>query len=68
MYNNEKIKYIRSVGIIVGYVFSYFLFTTILFFILTFSQRLPSGWNYFHIIGITIIITFIGTIIRKLLT
>lgn len=50
-----------------GYVFAYFLFTTILFFILSLLKKLPANWNYFHIMGITLLISIAGMIARKVL-
>jgi len=50
-----------------GYLFSYFLFTTILFYILTFLNKLPNSWNYTHIMGITLTIVLIGTALKRLL-
>jgi len=57
--NSEK------VGNKMGYVFGYFLFTTILFLILNLVKK--SGWNYLNTIGITILIVIIGVSIKKLL-
>ena len=42
-----------------GYIFSYFIFTSVLFFVLNFFKKLPSGWSYFHIMGLTLIIAFV---------
>ena len=50
-----------------GYIFSYFLFTTILFFILKFLNKLPENWTYFHIMGITLLIIIIGTLLKRIL-
>jgi len=50
-----------------GYIFGYFLFTTIVYFILTLLKRIPQNWTYLHIMGITLIITIIGISLKKLL-
>ena len=46
-----------------GYLFGYFLFKILLFLILNRLQN----WNYFHIMGLTLLIVFIGTLLKKLL-
>lgn len=56
-----------SIGEIFGFVSAYFLFTTMLFFVLTFLNKIPDSWTYFHIIGITISIILIGVIIGRFL-
>lgn len=54
-------------GKVVGYLFSYFVFTTILFFALTLLKKMPSSWTFFHIMGITLFIAILGGILKKLL-
>lgn len=44
----------------IGYIAAYFVFTTILFFALTFLNKLPVSWSYFHIILITFLIALSG--------
>lgn len=63
----EENKNIEKVGFVFGYVFSYFLFTTILFFILMLLRKIPETWSYFHVMAITILIAFIGVITKRLL-
>ena len=63
----EENKAIEKVGEKLGYVFSYFLFTTILFFILSLLKKIPETWPYFHVMGITILIALIGIGIKRLL-
>ena len=65
--NFEQNKTIEKIGEKTGYIFSYFLFTTILFLLLVILKKIPESWSYFHIMEITILITFIGIIIKKLL-
>ena len=52
---------------VIGYLFGYFLFTTILFFILTFLDKLPENWSYFHIMGLILLIVLIGTLLKRML-
>ena len=63
----EENKNIEKVGMMLGYLFSYFLFTTILSFILVVLRKIPESWSYFHVMAITILIAFIGVIIKRLL-
>ena len=63
----EENNTIEKVGEKLGYVFSYFLFTTILFFILLLLKKLPESWFYIHVMGIVILIVITGTIIKRLL-
>ena len=63
----EQNKAIEKLGEILGYIFSYFLFTTILFFILMLFKKIPESLSYFHVMGITILIALTGAIIKKFL-
>lgn len=58
---------IEKIGKKVGCVFSYFLFTTILFFALGFLNKLPTSWTYFHIAAITVLISSAGIVLRRFL-
>lgn len=63
----DENKSSEKFGRIVGGVVMYFVFTTILFFILRFLNKLPEKWNYFHVILITIFIVLLGSLIKMLL-
>lgn len=63
----DMVKKRSKVGEFSGFVFGFFLFTTILFLILKLLDKLPDTWSYLHIIGITVLITFTGTAIRRTL-
>ena len=63
----EENKTIEKLGERLGYIFSYFLFTTILFLILIFLKKIPESWSYFQVMGITISIAVIGIVIRRFL-
>ena len=51
----------------IGYIFAYFIFTTILYIILKLLKEIPSDWGYFHIMTITLIISAIGIILKRIL-
>jgi len=58
---------IEKIGKKIGFVIAYFIFTTILYFILVLLDKLPETWNYFNIMIITFIIFLIGELIREML-
>jgi len=58
-YKSEKI------GEKIGYLFSYFLFTTILYYILTLLNKIPSNWNYINIMAITLVVCALAIIIKR---
>ena len=64
MFFEKKNKWERR-GEITGYLFFYLVFTSILFIALTFFEKMPFGWNYIHVIGLTLFIVLIGTILRE---
>jgi len=57
----------EKLGVKVGYLLAYILFTSILFVILTLAHKLPADWSYLHVAGITFVIAFIGGSLKKLL-
>jgi hypothetical protein len=56
-----------GLGRAAGFLFSYFLFTTILFWILAFLEHLPAQWTYLHVVAVTLSILLAGMIVRRLL-
>lgn len=63
----EQDSPIERFGQKAGYIFSYLIFTTTLYFLLRFLNKLPDIWTYFHIIGLTFCIVLAGEIIKRLL-
>ena len=63
----EQNDAIKKIGYGSGYIFSYFLFTTLLFLMLSLLGKIPSSWNYIHIMAITLTIALIGIAVRRLL-
>ncbi len=57
----------RGIGKIVGYVLAYFIFTTLLYFVLIFLKKISESWTYFHIMAITLLIVGFGSLIKRLL-
>jgi hypothetical protein len=63
----EQNKSMEMVGQKIGYLFSYILFTTIVFFIFSFLDKLPANWSFYHIMGITLLISIAGIIVKVIL-
>lgn len=55
---------IMALGEKTGFVFGYFLSTTLLFGTLSFLHKLPQGWGYAHIMGIMLAIVAVGTLLK----
>lgn len=60
----EKNSRLGNVGETAGFICAYFFFTSMLFIVLTFSNKIPVSWSFFHIMGITIFITAIGAFLK----
>ncbi|MEK6900891.1 MAG: hypothetical protein AABX37_00950 [Nanoarchaeota archaeon] len=65
--NVEQHHSLQIWGKYLGFLISYGIFTTLLFFILTLTKKLPGTWDYSHIAVITVGITFLGLLLRRLL-
>ncbi len=51
-------------AIIIGYIVMYLIFTTLLYFILRYFNKIPENWTYFHVMTVTLLIVLIGKLIR----
>ncbi|MAE13467.1 hypothetical protein CMO92_02795 [Candidatus Woesearchaeota archaeon] len=63
----EQNKEVEKFGEKVGFIFSYLLFTTILYGVLSFLNKIPSGWSVLPVAAITIGIVLVGGILMKVL-
>ena len=63
----EQNNNIERLGEKIGYVFAYFLFTTVLFLILKLLNKIPNFWSYYNIMAITFVIALIGIVIKRFL-
>ncbi|MCK5300192.1 MAG: hypothetical protein KAJ54_03495 [Candidatus Aenigmarchaeota archaeon] len=50
-----------------GYVASYLLFTFVLYCVLSFLDKMPTSWSFVHIMGVTVIVAFSGSVLKRLL-
>jgi len=66
MIRNHK-QPLERLGAISGYIVAYLLFTTVLFFMLTFLKKLPAGWSYLHVAGTTAITAILALTVGRLL-
>ncbi len=57
----------EKVGEKFGFVLMFIVSTIILFFVLKLLKKMPSGWNYIHVLILVLSITLIGTFIKKIL-
>jgi len=57
----------KVAGIIIAVIFMYFVFTTVLYFILKFTHRLPASWSYISLSIVTTFVILSGSLIKLLL-
>ena len=55
---------LERTGVFFGFLFSYAVFTTILYYVLHFLDRLPFSWTWMHVALITLIIVLIGMLLE----
>ena len=64
---SKKTLKVEKAGEAIGYLCSYFFFTTTLFFILSFLHKIPASWTYLHVALFTISISAFGIGLRRFL-
>lgn len=60
-FEGKNFKFFRKIGFLMGYI----IFTTVWYFILSLSNRLPADWTYFSLLEITFVILLFGYFIKK---
>ncbi|HLD73269.1 MAG TPA: hypothetical protein VJA23_06845 [Candidatus Nanoarchaeia archaeon] len=63
----EQEKLGLKIGEKVGFLFGFLVFTSLFFIILSYLHKLPSGWTYLHLLGITTSITILGLVVKRYL-
>jgi len=63
----EQGKSSEKFGERAGYLFSYFLFSTAIYYIAMLLNKAPSYWSYFHAMGIAALVAITGIIVKRLL-
>ncbi len=57
----------RKIGALIGFAIAYCIFTTMLFFVLKFTGKLPSSWSFVNVIGITFSVIALGILTKRVL-
>ena len=57
-------KKAENAGKAVGFVVMFVVFSTILYFLLNYLDKLPSSWGYFHLINTTATVVLLGILLR----
>jgi hypothetical protein len=57
----------KEVGKFFGFVGMFFIFSTILYFLLKILEKLLLNWNFFYVVLITLGVSIIGYSLNKLL-
>ena len=64
----EKSGVLEKIGEVIGYISAYFVFSTLLFFLLDFLGKLPASCSsYLFVMEIVLGIAVVGAVIRRLL-
>ncbi len=70
--NNDFINFkigllLKKTGKMIGFLVGYFLFTTILYFILILTNKMPTSRSYIPIVEITILVSLVGYGVKRFL-
>ena len=63
----EEDKSMERLGEKFGFVFSYFIFASLLFLIMLLTKKLPKAWSYLHVMAVAIAIILVGLLLKRLL-
>lgn len=63
----EENRFILQFAEKVGFTFSYFIFTIMMFFMLKFTGKIPKAWGILQFVPITLAIVIVGLIFKRLL-
>ena len=55
----------ERVGKVMGFLAAYAFFTSVLFFVLSFLQKLPPSWKYGHLMLITGSVYLLGSAVQR---
>ncbi len=58
---------LKKAGKNLGFLTMFFVFTTVLYFVLKLTNRLPEDWNYLYVLLLTLAITLTGILTRLFL-
>ena len=63
----KKVSPQKNVGIIVGFISMFLIFSTILYYTLKITEKLPLPWNYFDVLLVVFVIIIIGKVLGGIL-
>ena len=52
------------IAVSIGYIFMFFIFSGVLFFVLSYFNKLPESWNYIHVFLVSVLIILLGKTIK----
>jgi len=58
---------LEKIGEKIGFIIMLLIASTILFFILEITNKLPSNWNYLYVLVLVFLIILLGALIKKIL-
>ncbi|MAG07264.1 hypothetical protein CMI46_00415 [Candidatus Pacearchaeota archaeon] len=64
---NQKASPLNKLGIFIGYILGFIIFSVILFFILTYFNKIPKNWTFLNIVNISLTIFLSGKFIQLIL-
>ena len=62
-FDKQKFKNIERAG----YLITFIIFSAILYFILSFFEKIPADWTYFDVLGLSIGIVLLSKCLKRLL-
>lgn len=63
-FGKEKTS-LEQTGIVIGFLLGYSMFTTVWYFVLYHTKRIPSDWSILNIVLITGLIVLFGFYLKK---
>ena len=62
-FDKQKFKNIERAG----YLITFIIFSAVLYFILSFFEKIPADWTYLHVLGLSIGIVLLSKCLKRLL-
>jgi len=65
--NNKENCFFPNIARTIGFLFSFFVFSAILYNVLSYFNKIPNEWTYFHIGLVVAIVIFFSFLIKKMI-
>ncbi len=65
--NKKNYCHLDKVANVIGFLFSFFVFSAILYNVLSYFNKIPTDWSYFHIVLIVVVGVFFSFLIKKII-